>query len=170
MTLPSSPPLPASRHLASPPARRSAVPTTGQEARRPGLTSGAADLARHGLTVLPASHAVPVLLWLRTAGDDVLLVTARGTRIALNAYRSSDLTAVLLRSECNCPEHRRAGAAWRTVLRPGAEPWHEARLDGADRHGWRGYEAGLLTVAEAMPYVLELLAGVPGLALPGARR
>jgi hypothetical protein len=164
MPLPSSPPQPASRRLLAPPAPRPSFPAAPASGpRRSDLTSLTAYLARRGLTVLPASHPVPVLLWLRTAEDDVLLVTARGTRIALRAYRSEDLTAVLLRSECNCPEHRKAGAAWRTVLRPGAEPWHEAWLDGADRHGWRGYEAGLLTAAEAMPYVEELLGGVPAL-------
>ena len=84
-------------------------------------------LAARGLTVLPASHAVPISLWLREpdpAGDPtggrILHFSARGARFRFAAYRPSDLTTLILRSACDCEEHRTAGGAGRVVLNPGA--------------------------------------------------
>ena len=83
-------------------------------------------LAPRGLTVLPQSHLVPVDVWLRDASGALLHLTGRGTTLRLRAYDATDLTAVLLRSECDCRAHREAGAAHRVALRPGATPVSEA--------------------------------------------
>ena len=110
-----------------------------------------ADLSARGHAVLAASHAVPVQLWLREPGDHgtVLHYLARGTRVTLRRYAATDLTALVLRAECDCEEHRTAGAGSRTVLNPGAAAAAEVVFDGARELGWRGYEAGLLDIAGA---------------------
>jgi hypothetical protein len=104
-----------------------------------------AALSARGWTVLSPSHAVPVQLWLRS-GDTVLHLLARGTRVVLRRYDASDLTGVILRSECDCSEHRTAGATSRTVLAPGTAPRGEVVLDGRTAFGWTAHEAGLLDV------------------------
>ncbi|MGN6576565.1 MAG: hypothetical protein ACTHKG_12830 [Nocardioides sp.] len=127
------------------------------------FTSWTTDLARRGFGVLPASHAVPVELWAVPPGDprSVLHLRARGTRVLLRRYAASDLATLLLRSACDCAEHRTAGADARTVLVPGAVPVAEVAYDGAARHGWRSHEAGLMTVATATLVFDELLALLP---------
>ena len=118
-------------------------------------------LGARGYGVLPASHAVPVSLWLR--GDDgpgegrVLHFSARGTRLRLVAYRPSDLTTLILRAACDCEEHRQAGATGRVALNPGAEPVEVHELDGARVFGWRGHEAALLPLQEAAGILESLL-------------
>ena len=113
-------------------------------------------LTVRGLSVLPSSHAVPVQLWVR---DDpgVLHFAARGTRVWLRRYDASDLTGLILRSECDCEEHRSAGAAQRTVLRPGAVPVAERVIEGLTQFGWTGIEAGLLDVPTAAALFDRLL-------------
>jgi hypothetical protein len=118
-----------------------------------------ASLAPHGLTVLPQSHLVPVDVWLRDGAGALLHLRGRGTTLRLRAYDASDLTAVLLRSECDCRAHREAGAAHRVALRPGARPVSEAAYDGAARHGWSGVEAAMLR-GEALADVLQELLAV----------
>lgn len=117
-----------------------------------------ADLSARGHAVLAASHAVPVQLWLREPGDHgtVLHYLARGTRVTLRRYAATDLTALVLRAECDCEEHRTAGAGSRTVLTPGATPVAEVVLDGATEFGWSGAEAGLMDVATAAELFEEL--------------
>jgi hypothetical protein len=117
-----------------------------------------ADLSARGHAVLAASHAVPIQLWLREPGDrgSVLHFLARGTTVTLRRYAATDLTALVLRSECDCEEHRTAGAGSRTVLTPGAVPIDEVVLDGAAAFGWTGYEAGLLDVATAAELFAEM--------------
>lgn len=111
-------------------------------------------LSARGYVVLPASHAVPVSLWLReaepagTAPGRVLHFAARGTRLRLAVYRATDLTTLLLRAACDCAEHRQAGATGRVVLNPGAEPLEVHEIDGAQVFGWRGHEAALLPLQE----------------------
>jgi hypothetical protein len=119
-------------------------------------------LRRRGFVVVPASHAVPVQLWLTTPDGCALHFLARGTRLTLRRYAATDLAALVLRSECDCEEHRTAGASVRTVLTTGAAPAAEAVFDGADRRGWRGYEAGLLGVAAAADIFEELLGTLAG--------
>jgi hypothetical protein len=108
-----------------------------------------ASLTARGYTVLPASHAVPIELWLRTAHNEVLHLRARGTAVTLRRYTAAALAGLILRSECDCEEHRTAGAATRTTLVPGAVPTAEAVYDGAADLGWVGYQAGLLDVPSA---------------------
>lgn len=116
-----------------------------------------AALSARGWTVLRPSHPVPVQLWLR-AGDEVRHFFARGTRFVLRSYSSSDLTSMILRAECDCAEHRTAGAGHRTVLVPGAVPLDEVVLDGRATFGWSTYEAGLADVPTAAGVLESLLA------------
>lgn len=118
--------------------------------------SWTASLAERGLAVLPPSHAVPAELWARDT-EGVLHFQARGTTVTLRRFNSSDLTGLILRSECDCEEHRSAGAGTRTVLAPGARPVAEARIDGASEFGWRAVEAGLLDVPAAAALLDRLL-------------
>lgn len=117
-----------------------------------------ADLSARGYAVLAASHAVPVQLWLREPGErgSVLHFLARGTTVTLRRYDATGLTTLVLRSECDCEEHRTAGAGSRTVLTPGAVPVDEVVLDGAEAFGWTGIEAGLLDVPSAAELFAEL--------------
>jgi len=120
-----------------------------------------AALSARGWTVLSPSHAVPVQLWLRS-GATVLHLQAQGTRVVLRRYAGSDLTAMILRSACDCAEHRTAGASARTVLAPGSVPLDEVVLDGRATFGWSTYEAGLLDVATAAGVFEALLARLEG--------
>ena len=116
-----------------------------------------AALAARGLTVLPSSHAVPVQLWARERGGGVLHFAARGTAVTLRRYATNDLTGLILRAECDCEEHRTAGAGQRTVLIPGTTPLAEEILDGREEFGWSGIEAGLLDVPSAASLFDRLL-------------
>jgi hypothetical protein len=142
-------------------ARVSTPPSTDGALAAAGAPRTFADwvglLRAAGFTVLPQSHAVPVDLWLREPSGRILHLRARGTRVVLRAYEDSDLTTVLLRAECDCAEHRAAGAAGRSVLTPGAVPSAEAVYDGAAEAGWSGVEAGLLTVGDASGILVLLL-------------
>jgi hypothetical protein len=128
------------------------------------FASWARALTARGYDVLPASHAVPVSLWLRD-GDPydgrVLHFSARGTRLRLAVYSPADLTTLLLRAACDCAEHRQAGATGRLVLNPGARPTEVHELDGARVFGWTGHEAALLPLAEAAGIFESLLARLP---------
>ena len=130
------------------------------------FTRWTSALSARGYGVLPASHAVPVSLWLRDdapePGSDsgegrVLHYSARGTRLRLAAYRSSDLTTLILRAACDCAEHRQAGATGRIALNPGAEPLEVHELDGAKVFGWHGHEAALLPLQETAGILESLL-------------
>lgn len=114
-------------------------------------------LTVRGFTVLPSSHAVPVELWLRTPRNEVLHFRARGTTVALRRYTAAALAGLILRSECDCEEHRTAGATTRTALLPGAVPLNEAVYDGAAELGWVGYQAGLLDIPTAAVLLERLL-------------
>lgn len=118
-------------------------------------------LSRRGLGVLPSSHAVPVEIWARDQ-ESVLHFRARGTSVILRRYQASDLTGLILRAECDCEEHRMAGAGQRTVLRPGAAPSAEHRVDGASEFGWSGFEAGLIDVPTAAILFDRLLTDLSG--------
>jgi hypothetical protein len=124
-----------------------------------------ASLTARGYTVLPSSYAVPIELWLRTPingswGNEVLHLRARGTRVTLRRYPGAALAGLILRSECDCEEHRTAGATIRTTLVPGSVPSAEAVYDGADDLGWVGYQAGLLDVPSAAVLFERLLPDV----------
>jgi hypothetical protein len=122
-------------------------------------TSWAHVLSAHDLRVLPRTQLVPIDAWLadpRTPAR-LLRLLARGTTVRLMAYDRSDLTTLLLRAECDCEEHRLAGAAGRSALRPDASPVAEVVFDGAERAGWTGVEAGLLRPDGVAPVLDELL-------------
>ncbi len=121
------------------------------------LSAWTAALAERGLTVLPSSHAVPVQLWARDRFG-VLRFTAQGTRVRLRRYAAADLTGLILRAECDCEEHRTAGAEVRTVLVPGATPLAEEVIEGHHEFGWTGIEAGLLDIPTAAVLFDRLLA------------
>lgn len=123
-------------------------------------TSWAHVLERHGLRVLPHSHFVPLDVWLvhPQAPRQLWRLLARGTSVRLTSYDRSDLTTLLLRAECDCEEHRLAGASGRPVLAPGTTPLAEAVYDGSSRAGWTGVRAGLLRRDEAAPILDELWA------------
>ena len=91
-------------------------------------------LTARGYDVLPASHAVPVSLWLRDDSDRRRPARAgcctsppAAPGCASPSYRPTDLTTLMLRAACDCAEHRQAGATGRVVLNPGAEPAGGAR-------------------------------------------
>ena len=129
------------------------------------------SLGARGYDALPASHAVPVSLWLRdSAGDRVLHFAARGTHLRLTTYRPTDLTTLLLRAACDCEEHRQAGATGRMVLNPGAAPLESHEIDGAQVFGWRGHEAALLSLQEAAGFFESLLSRCTGADLPHRHR
>ena len=117
-------------------------------------------LTQRGFTVLPSSHAVPIELWLRTPRNEVLHLRARGTAVTLRRYSAAALAGLILRSECDCEEHRTAGATTRTSLVPGSVPLAETVYDGAAELGWVGYQAGLLDVASASVLFDRLLPDV----------
>ncbi|HET7690555.1 MAG TPA: hypothetical protein VFK41_09265 [Nocardioidaceae bacterium] len=129
------------------------------------------SLTQRGFTVLPSSHAVPIELWLRTPfdgplGNEVLHLRARGTRVTLRRFSATALAGLILRSECDCEEHRTAGATTRTSLVPGAQPLAEVVYDGAADLGWVGYQAGLLDVPSASVLFDRLLAEIAPGAVP----
>lgn len=121
-----------------------------------------AALSARGHSVLAASHAVPIQLWLRRPDGSVLHFLARGTTVSLRRYDAGALTSLVLRSECDCEEHRTAGAGSRTVLTPGAVPVAEVVFDGAGELGWTGVEAGRLTVPAAATMFDEMAARLGG--------
>jgi hypothetical protein len=126
-------------------------------------------LGARGYDVLPASHAVPLSLWLRhrdPLDGRVLHFRARGTRLRLAVHEPSDLTVLILRAACDCEEHRQAGGTGRVVLNPGAVALEVHELDGAPAFGWTGHEAALLTVPEAAGIFESLLARVSHRAAP----
>ena len=133
-------------------------------------------LSARGYGVLPASHAVPVSLWLREDDPDdpvagrILHYAARGTRLRLATYRPSDLTTLILRAACDCEEHRQAGATGRVALNPGAEPLEVHELDGAKVFGWSGHEAALLPLHEAAGILESLLPRLTPHPPPSRRR
>lgn len=138
------------------------------------LTSSWTDvLSSRGLRALPHSRFVPLDVWLVDPRDpsQLLHLLARGTRVRLAAYDRSDLTTLLLRAECDCEEHRLAGASGRPALRPGVAPVVEAVYDGAERAGWTGVAAGLLRPDDAAPILddlyVELLQDSPALDVAG---
>jgi hypothetical protein len=77
--------------------------------------------------------------------------------VVLRRYTAAALAGLILRSQCDCEEHRTAGAAARTALVPGAVPLAEAVYDGAQELGWVGYQAGLLDVPSAAVLLDRLL-------------
>jgi hypothetical protein len=145
------------------------------------LSDWTAELAVRGIAVLPPTTAVPVELYASLPDGRGLRFRCRGTRVTLQLFdamavqlavpvREATPTELPLMTEVRLPL---AGARVmerqlvRVVLTDA--PVDSAVLDGAERFGWSGYEAGLLRVPQAKPLFEELLARlVPDLALVAA--
>lgn len=108
-------------------------------------------LSSRGLTVVPPSHPVPIMLWILRSTGGALHFVCRGTHATLHAYADSDIVFRRRTPACGCGCGRLAGDSDvppRLTVLPGARPAGVARFDGAERLGWTGYEAGLLRVAD----------------------
>ncbi len=114
-------------------------------------------LATRGQRLLPGSHAVPVELLVALPDDRVARFTARGTTIRLALFAADALSEIVLPTECGCGQHHESAGPARTWLHRDAVPVVERIVDGRVAFGWTGYEAGLLRLADAVPYYFELL-------------
>ncbi|GAA2758207.1 hypothetical protein [Actinopolymorpha rutila] len=114
-----------------------------------------------GLRVVPPSHPAPVRLWALLPAGGLLHFRCHGTTVDLERYAEGDFlfAAPAGRCDCGCGQHLPAPQAPpRLVLRTGARPVDGVRHDGAGERGWRGYEAGLLSVDAAAEVFERLLA------------
>ncbi|MGW0226892.1 hypothetical protein ACWDWO_01125 [Actinopolymorpha singaporensis] len=114
-----------------------------------------------GLRVVPPSHPVPVRLWALPPVGGLLHFRCHGTTVDLERYAEDDVLFAdpAGHCDCGCGQHLPAPQAPpRLVLRAGAVAVDGARYDGAAEHGWRGYEAGLLSVDAAAELFERLLA------------
>jgi hypothetical protein len=139
------------------------------------------ELARHGITVLPPSTAVPVELYAALPDGRGLHFQCRGTRVTLRLFAPESVRLAVPVHESTPTELPLLTEVWlpfqpvpqtqhhpvRVVL--SGAPVASASVDGGARFGWTGHEAGLLRAAQARPLFDELLAGlVPDLALVAA--
>jgi len=138
----------------------------------PSLSSWTANLAGRGITVLPPSAAVPVELHAALSDGRGLHFRCRGTQVRMRVFAAEDVrlavparalapTELPLTTERWVPlaEVEAAGAldvARARVVFTGT-PQAVAAIDGAQRYGWRGYEAGLLRIGQAAALFDELL-------------
>lgn len=114
-----------------------------------------------GLRVVPPSHPAPVRLWALLPAGGLLHFRCHGTTVDLERYAEGDFLFAdpAGRCDCGCGQHLPAPQAPpRLVLRTGARPDDGVRYDGATERGWRGYEAGLLSVGAASEVFERLLA------------
>lgn len=114
-----------------------------------------------GFRVVPPSHAAPVRIWALLPAGDLLHFRCQGTMVRLERHAEDDVLFADPVGHCDCGCGRRLAAPQtppRLVLRANARPVDVASFDGARIRGWRGHEAGLLSVAEAAPMFEELLA------------
>jgi len=145
------------------------------------LSHWTAELARRGITVLPPTTAVPVELHAALPDGRGLHFRCRGTRATLGIYaadsvrlavpvREATPTELPLTTEVRVPFAGARVVEQRLVrMVISGAPAASALLDGAERFGWSGYEAGLLRVSQAKPLFEELLATlVPDLGLVAA--
>jgi hypothetical protein len=127
-----------------------------------------------GLTPLPPTTAVPVELYALLPDGRVLHFRCRGTSVTLRLYAAGDVALAIGVRETVVTELPVVGEVW-VPLRdavgvPGravftAAPLAAAFIDGRERFGWTGHEAGLLRGTDALPLLDELLAAlVPGYA------
>jgi len=128
-----------------------------------------AQLAARGIIVLPPSAAVPVELHATLPDGRALHFRCRGTRVTLRLFASDDVrlavpagaetpTELPLTTERWLPLGAAGEAPARVVFTGQARA--SAVIDGTQRWGWRGYEAGLLRVREAAALFDELLGSV----------
>ncbi|MET9023601.1 hypothetical protein ABZV93_26880 [Actinopolymorpha sp. NPDC004070] len=121
-----------------------------------------------GLRVVPPSHPAPVRLWALLPAGGLLHFRCHGTTVDLERYAEGDFLFAdpAPRCDCGCGEHLPAPQAPpRLVLRTHTQPADGVRYDGAAEQGWRGFEAGLLTVDAAAEVFNRLVTDLlPGLA------
>ncbi|ONI69113.1 hypothetical protein BWI15_21015 [Kribbella sp. ALI-6-A] len=124
--------------------------------------SALADLfASNGLRLLPGSYAVPVDLLVQLPDATIVRFTARGRTLRLRQYAAGALTTVVIPTECGCGDHHPQTGPNRVTISAYAEPLAERVIDGELLFGWTRHEAGLLRLADAVPYFFELLAALP---------
>jgi hypothetical protein len=124
--------------------------------------SALADLfASHGLRLLPGSYAVPVDLLVQLPDATIARFTARGRTLRLRQYAADALTTVVIPTECGCGDHHPQTGPNRVTISAYAEPLAERVIDGELLFGWTRHEAGLLRLADAVPYFFDLLAALP---------
>jgi hypothetical protein len=127
------------------------------------------ELARRGITVLPPSAAVPVELHAALPDGRAVHFRCRGTRVSLRVFAAEDVrlavparagapTELPLTTERWLPLGAAGAAPTRVVFTGQATA--TAAIEGGQRWGWRGYEAGLLRVREAALLFDELLGSV----------
>ena len=132
------------------------------------LSTWIADLAARGLVAVAPTTAVPVEIFAGLPGGGLLHFRCRGTAVTLRRYDAADVQVALptayagtspeALSEADVRPLRSAdGGVGRVVIPVGARPVAEVELDGRERFGWTGYEAGLLSVRVAAVLFDELL-------------
>ena len=114
-------------------------------------------LSTRGQRLLPGSHAVPVELLVALPDATVARFTARGTSIRLALFAAAAVSEIVLPTECGCGFHHESAGPVRTWLHRDAVPVAERVIDGRAAFGWTSHEAGLLRLADAVPYYVELL-------------
>ena len=133
-------------------------------------TAWADELRRRGITVLPGASAVPVELYGLLPDGRALHFRCRGTSATLRLHAAGDVALAVGVREAVRPELPVTGEVWlpvtdfvgaptgRAVLLGAAVA--QAVLDGSDRFGWSGHEAGMLRGPAALPLFTELLDAV----------
>ena len=135
------------------------------------LSTWIADLAARGLPAVAPTTAVPVELFALLPDGGLLHFRCRGTGVTLRRFNAEDVSVALPTAYAGTdPEAlaladvrslRAAGPVLpqgRVVIPVAAEPTTQAAIDGAERFGWTGFEAGRLSVAAAAALLDELLA------------
>jgi hypothetical protein len=135
------------------------------------------DLAGRGITVTAPTTTVPVDLWALTEEGLALHLRCRGRRVRLSVWVAATLRRAVPGAVVDLPGHparveRLVGVDDAPdaplVVPSGTEPERVVEIDGADRFGWTGVEAGRLTVGEAAALLDELLVEAGLLAAPVA--
>jgi hypothetical protein len=137
----------------------------------PLLTTRGSDwalaLELRGLTPLSPTTAVPVELYALLPDGRAVHFRCRGTSVTLRLYAAADVAVAIGVRETVVTELPVVGEVWvplRDALGvPGravftSAPLAAAAIDGRERFGWTGHEAGLLRGTEALPFLDELLA------------
>lgn len=131
------------------------------------------DLAGRGITVTAPTTTVPVDLWALTDDGSALHLRCRGRRVRLSVWVAASLRRSVPGVVVDLPGHpaqdeRLVGLyeapAAPLVVPAGVKPERVVEIDGAERFGWTGIEAGRLTVGEAAGLLDQLLSEA-GLAL-----
>jgi hypothetical protein len=124
------------------------------------------DLAGRGITVTAPTTTVPVDLWALTLDGLALHLRCRGRRVRLSVWAAAALRRAVPGPVVDLPGHpardeRLVGVHEAPeaplVVPSGVEPGRVVEIDGTERFGWTGIEAGRLTVGEVAGLLDELL-------------